>query len=232
MKTILNLLPALLIGCMAVSCGNDEPNYKEQRVGKAIDLGLSVKWSSQNVGALEASAEGGLYGWSDYTGSRRTQTNIAVSYKADSTFVVWNSTFYGGKTPPANICATDSDIAYYSWGTTWRLPTKAEMQELIDRCTWESVTMNSQQCMKVTGPNGNSIVLPAAGYRSNETSREQRNTALCYWTGERASAAEQKEWKIGSSQLSTAWCLSTAGGKPQLKPEVRCFGLSVRPVCN
>ncbi len=229
------LFTALAILCMGIaSCSSNEPSGKAKHVADAVDLGLSVKWASHNVGALEAESTGGLYGWSDCTGSRRTQANIELYYTNDGmTFVKWGSTLYGGITPPSNICASDSDIARYSWGGTWRLPTKKEMHELIDKCTWSEITtINSKPCVKVTGPNGKYIILPVAGYRSNETSVGLRGTNLCYWTGERCSAADQESWKIKSGQLSTAWSLNVSKQERQMEPQVRSFGLSVRPVCD
>ena len=52
------------------------------------------------------------------------------------------------------------------WGGSWRLPTKDEMQELIDNCTWSWITQNGIKGYKVIGTNGNSIFLPAAGFFS------------------------------------------------------------------
>ena len=49
--------------------------------------------------------------------------------------------------------------------STWRLPTKAELKELVENCTWSWTTQGGKKGYKVTGPNGNSIFLPAAGYR-------------------------------------------------------------------
>ncbi len=231
---MLVILLAALFLYIAASCSKSEPSGKAQYVGDAVDLGLSVKWASHNVGALSPEAEGGLYGWSDITGSRRTQANIKLFFTNEGvTSVTWSSTFYGGITPPSNICASDSDLARHSWGGSWRLPTKAEMQELIDRCTWESITtVNSKPCVKVTGPNGNYILLPAAGYRPNETSKELSGSASCYWTGDRTPKSDQEEWKFVCAQYATAWCLRATASGPQLRPEVRSFGLSIRPVCD
>ena len=57
------------------------------------------------------------------------------------------------------------DVARAKWGSSWRLPTKTEFQELADNCSWRWTTQGGQNGYKVTGPNGNSIFLPAAGYR-------------------------------------------------------------------
>ena len=59
----------------------------------------------------------------------------------------------------------EDDVAHVKWGGNWRMPTKAEQKELLNNCTWTWTTQNGVNGYKVTGPNGNSIFLPAAGYR-------------------------------------------------------------------
>ena len=56
------------------------------------------------------------------------------------------------------------DAATVNWGGGWRMPTKTEMQELIDECTWKRITHGGEEGYKVTGPNGNSIFLPFVGF--------------------------------------------------------------------
>ena len=59
----------------------------------------------------------------------------------------------------------EDDAAYVNMGPEWRMPTKDELNELVGYCTWVWTTQNGTYGWKVTGPNGNSIFLPAAGYR-------------------------------------------------------------------
>ncbi|MBR3846448.1 MAG: DUF1566 domain-containing protein [Alistipes sp.] len=61
------------------------------------------------------------------------------------------------------------DAARANWGGSWRLPTKAEFQELIDKCTWTWTSQGGHNGYKVTGKNGNSIFLPAAGWRGGSS---------------------------------------------------------------
>jgi hypothetical protein len=85
-----------------------------------------VKWASCNVGASNPEEYGGYYGWADPTGTK-TSTNVDD---------------YPSANPPSNISGTEYDIARAKWGGNWRLPTKAEVQELIDSCTWTWTTQN------------------------------------------------------------------------------------------
>jgi hypothetical protein len=132
----------------------------------AVDLGLSVKWASCNVGATKPEEYGGYYGWADPTGTKTSP----------------NDNEYPSANPPSNISGTEYDIARAKRGGNWRLPTHAEQQELADKCTWTWTTYNGVEGMKVTGPNGNSIFLPAAGGRCG-TDVYKAGAYGFYWSG-------------------------------------------------
>lgn len=135
--------------------------------GQSVDLGLSVEWAGWNIGAEKPEQLGGLYGWGDPTGIL-TSTNFAD---------------YPSATPPENICSTVYDIAKAQWGADWRMPTREETEELVERCQWEWTTYKTTPGMLVTGPNGNSIFLPAAASRDGEQISNQVGQRGCYWTG-------------------------------------------------
>ena len=96
--------------------------------GEAIDLGLSVKWASVNLGAQSPEEYGDYLQWDG------------------------------------------SDLAHSALGGKWFMPTLEEGQELIDKCTWEWCELNGVTGYKVTGPNGNSIFLPATGWKHSDSS--------------------------------------------------------------
>ena len=60
---------------------------------------------------------------------------------------------------------SSDDAATVNWGDSWRMPTRAEQEELNSKCTWTWTTRNGIKGYKVVGLNGNSIFLPAAGFR-------------------------------------------------------------------
>lgn len=125
----------------------------------AIDLGLSVKWARINVGANAPEESGNYYAWGE--------TNIKDTYTAG------NSTTYGKKIPN-DISGTSNDAARVNWGGQWRMPTDSEIKELIVNCSWEWTNLNGRNGYKVTGPNGNSIFIPAVGFkRGNELFNEE-----------------------------------------------------------
>ena len=134
----------------------------------AVDLGLpsGTLWADRNVGADSPEAYGDYfawgeiepktaYGWSNYKWCRSYDTLTKYcTYSSDGT--VDNKT----------TLDLEDDAAYVNMGSEWRMPTITEQQELIDNCTWTWTTQNGVNGYKVTGNNGNSIFLPAAGFRS------------------------------------------------------------------
>ena len=126
--------------------------------GEAIDLGLPSKtmWASCNVGATKPEEYGGYYAWGE--------TEEKGVYN-DHSYVHSN----GGKPfyhIGSDISGTEYDVAHVKWGGNWRMPTKEQFEELFDNCTSGWTTLNGVDGRKFTSNiNGNSIFLPAAGYR-------------------------------------------------------------------
>lgn len=143
------------------------PDTQHPATAEAVDLGLSVKWASWNVGAAAPEEFGGRYGWADPTGEKRTT-------ELDD---------YPSATPPADICGTEYDIARAQWGDGWRMPSQTEFQELSDNCTWEWTELNGVAGYRVSATNGNSIFLPAAAFRDGENVSNQVGQRGCYWSG-------------------------------------------------
>ena len=135
---------------------------------KYVDLGLpsGTLWADRNVGADSPEAYGdyfawgetapkSTYNWSTYKwckGSYDTMTK----YCTDSSY---------GTMDNKTVLDLEDDAAYVNMIPEWRMPTHDEHEELYSKCTWTWTTQNGTKGYKVTGPNGNSIFLPAAGYR-------------------------------------------------------------------
>lgn len=145
---------------IAEACKKEEERRKEQEVigiqtgfinGHGyVDLGLSVKWATCNVGAEYSWEYGNYYAWGE------TKTKNMYGLETSKTYNK-NIGDIAGK--------PEYDAASANWGGTWRLPTKVECQELIDNCIGEWTTLNGKEGYKVTSKkNGKSIFLPAAGY--------------------------------------------------------------------
>ncbi len=147
-----------------------------RRFGKfnAVDLGLSVLWADCNVGGDSESPIGGLYGWADPTGEKTSQNVKDYLDVAGGLYV---------KTPQ-NITGTQYDIATAKWGQGWRIPSKEDWKELIEKCKWTKENAFHVYGYRVEGPNGNSIFLPNTGLRYGEAI--SNTDAGYYWTSEMA----------------------------------------------
>lgn len=122
--------------------------------GAVVDLGLSVYWCSCNVGAEAPEESGDYYAWGE-TSPKSSYTKENYAYYTSTT----QYTEIG-----ECISGTEYDAATVNLGSDWRMPTREEMQELIDNCTWDWVQIKGINGYKVTGQNGNSIFLPSTGY--------------------------------------------------------------------
>ena len=121
---------------------------------ECVDLGLSVKWATCNVGARNRDDYGDFFAWGE-TSPKRSYTE-------------YNSKTNG---KPMGDIAGDSiyDAARANWGGSWRLPTMTEWDELYDSCQWDLLwTRQYGSVYLITGPNGNSIYLPMAGILSEK----------------------------------------------------------------
>ena len=146
-----------------------QPKEKTIKDGhEYVDLGLpsGLKWATCNVGASKPEDFGNYYAWGE--------TSTKTEYMED------NSKTYG-KSMLDIAGNSNYDAARANWGGTWRMPTKSEMQELINKCNWEWTTHNGVKGYKVTGPNGNSIFLPAAGIRLG-SSVDDAGSFGSYWS--------------------------------------------------
>ena len=183
--------------------------------GEIIDFGLSVKWASHNVGASSPEEFGGYYAWgeteekSDY--SLETYKH-AVDYDGDG---YGDEYIYIG----SNISGTQYDVARVKWGGSWRMPTQDEIRELVENCSWKWTTYNGVKGQLVTGPNGNSIFLPAAGFRYDAG---VEGDCGFYW-----SAAPREDYS------GCAWNLYFDGNRYDWYYwGGRTFGCTVRPVSD
>ena len=131
-----------------------------------IDLGLpsGLKWATCNVGASSPEDYGDYFAWgetetkSEYTESNSLTYGLTISGLHSQGYID-----VGGNLTPSH------DAATANWGGSWRMPTEDEIKELIDECTWTWTTQGGVKGYKVTGPNGNHIFLPVAGYRSGSS---------------------------------------------------------------
>ncbi len=159
------ILMIIAVACFAVNIANAKSGKEceiatrgEVNGHEWVDLGLSVKWATCNVGANNPCDYGYLLYWGALNES---QDCAEVSYDI------------GGN--------PQYDVATATWGSGWRLPTRGELEELLESCEWEWTTEGGHNGYRVTGQSGNSIFLPAAGWR-NGSERDDDGDYGCYWS--------------------------------------------------
>ena len=134
-----------------------------------VDLGLpsGTKWATMNVGASSPSDYGNYYAWGETnTKSSYEWSNLkyCLDDSGDKFSKYVTDSKYGNVDGKEELDLSD-DAAYVNWGQGWRMPSKAQQDELREKCEWTWTSMGGHDGYKVVGPNGNSLFLPAAGYR-------------------------------------------------------------------
>ena len=153
-----------------------------------VDLGLpsGLKWATCNVGATSPEGYGDYFAWGETAPKLNydwsTYKYCKGSYGTMTKYCTNRSYGYNGFTDNKTTLELSDDAAHTNWGGKWRMPTTTEQQELIENCIWSWITQNGVEGCKVTSKtNGNSIFLPAAGYR-NGTSVSYVGSTGYYWS--------------------------------------------------
>ena len=184
----------------------------------AVDLGLpsGLKWATCNVGATKPEEYGNYYAWGE-TATKETYdwSNYFDTSDGGSTFTKYTT---DGKT----VLDLEDDAARANWGGAWRMPTDAEWTELRENCEW---TLTSDYNgtgvagrIVTSNINGNSIFLPAAGYRSLGDLYFAGDYG-CYWSS-----------SLNTDNPGNAWNVYFNSDYVDRGNNGRYFGISVRPV--
>lgn len=201
------------------------PFTKFIRTPDVVDLGLSVKWSSFNLGATAP----GEYGYHYAFGEKEVKDEyvwetylLCYAYNRLIKYCpVDKENYWGGSGSPDGKTVLDlkDDVANVKLGGKWRMPTHEEWVELRNKCTWTWTTQDGLNGYKVSR-NGNSIFLPAAGY-STMTVTSGEGKYGYYWSSSIYEEAPYLSWFLyfGPEQLEI-----------QYDPGYRCSGFAVRPV--
>lgn len=133
----------------------DPEEPEEPETANFVDLGLSVKWATCNVGADKPEDFGKFYAW----GETQTKSNYDVD-----TYKWYSNDTYTKYDEAGDVLESADDAATAVLGADWRIPTKAEMKELVDKCKWTWTEVNGVSGYEVAGTNGNTIFMPACGF--------------------------------------------------------------------
>ena len=201
-----------------------------------IDLGLSVKWGTCNVGATKPEESGNFYSWGE---TEPKESYLMETYKLCLKIESWvdvemskynikpddknKSVVIKGKIDNLKTLTSADDAANKVLGGKWRTPTIEEFVELRNNCTWQWTTINGVSGYKVSskksGLEENYIFLPAVGYKSG-TVFQNPGTHGYYWSG-----------TVNEKNSNTALYFSFYEGSIGQYATGRSYGLTIRPVC-
>ena len=212
-------------------------------VPDAVDLGLpsGLKWASFNLGASKPEEYGDYYAWGETEPYYISQDPLIwkegkesgydwASYKwcmgSQNTLTKYcpepSSYGYNGFIDTKTLLDLEDDAAHINLGGNWRIPAHSEFTELWNNCTWKWISMNGISGRKVSGPNGNSIFLPAAGGCYHTSHDSAGYSAGFYWSSSlyTDNPIYAKGVNFGSGDVGIG------------SADARFYGRSVRPVCD
>lgn len=180
-----------------------------------VDLNLpsGTLWATCNVGADSPKDFGDYFSWGEVSSKSSYELDNYV-YGYDSDF--WDYKKYNDSDGARTLSSYD-DVAYSKWGSSWRMPTIDQLQELVDECTWSWINYKGKKGYKVKSrTSDNFIFLPAAGYRYSDGGYIKK---MGYY------------WSINRTEsTSNAQILHFYEGNIEIDYIPRFNGLSVRPV--
>ena len=189
-----------------------------------VDLGLpsGLLWATCNVGADTPEDYGDYFAWGE-TQPKDTYNYSTYQYcmGSSSTLTKYcnNSSYgYNGFTDNLPTLLPEDDAATANWGNGWRMPTKEEFEELYNNTTVTWTTQNGVNGRLFTASNGNSLFLPAGGFRDSSTLYNAGSDGI-YWSS-----------SLYSVDPSSAWCFCFYSVSYSMYSGYRYCGQSVRPV--
>ncbi len=191
-------------------------------IPEAIDLGLSVKWASFNVGASSPEEYGNYYAWGEISTKSSYASFLGYRWCRGSwkSLSKYNTDSNYGTVDNRTLLMLSDDAARENLGGRWRMPTAGEIDELVSNCSWTWTSSNGVNGYCVKGPNGNSIFLPAAG-RYEEKNRANVGKNGYYWSA-----------SLRIDSPNNAYNLDFASSYNKKGSHTRTYGLPVRPVID
>ena len=200
--------------------------YYTEDTYEYVDLGLpsGLLWATKNIGASCPEDYGYFFSWGE-TVIKESYYWGTYSYCHGSgttlTKYCFSSAF--GEVDNKNTLDEDDDAAATNWGKPWRLPTEADALELYNNCTWSLGDLNGVGGCYVTGPNGNSIFFPKAGYKQYKTTFHKGDYLYLLLSTLYLNNEVEPDYAL------LIYCDESSYG---LAGEERCFGFSARAVTN
>ena len=212
-------LPFVFISACGDDKDKDEPVTPDNH--EYVDLGLpsGTLWATCNIGATMPEDMGDYFAWGETAPKEIYDMDNYKWYNSSSDKLTKYCTDdkYGTVDNKTELLPED-DAAYVNWGPMWRMPTLEQQQELIERCTWQWVERNGVHGRLVTGPNGNTLFLPAADFRGDNSLNNVQSIGA-YWSR-----------TLDSGYPSGFYFRNFEWESVYLFSHIRCHGFTVRPV--
>ena len=210
-----------------------------------VDLGLAsgLLWAKCNLGTTDPTKLGDYYAWAETSTKKKYYSDNYKHFKIDGGIKVLKYNEKDGKT----VLDLNDDAARANIGAGYRIPTKEDWEELLEDCKWEAVTTTLSEIIdpsqtkviarwKVTGPSGNSIVLPMTGGFRGDGWGVQPDNDTYYTTANLYPADELSDKDKYQKAVALTWPMfakeTSSGGikEPSFKSIYRDFGVVIRPV--
>lgn len=191
-----------------------------------IDLGLpsGTLWATCNIGANEPEIYGDFFAWGEVSGkSSYSWSNYRYcngDFNSLTKYCSMASSGNNGYTDNLTILEPTDDAATSNWGQGWRMPTADEIRELRDNCVMQWTIQKGTKGFLFTGPNGNKIFLPAAGYYF-DSDHEDLGIGGYYWSS-----------TLGPGMSGYSWLFYFHSEGYDMSNYGRCQGRSVRAICQ
>lgn len=189
-----------------------------------VDLGLSVKWATCNIGSMKPEEVGDFLAWGELEPKEYyDSSNYKFRAPKQSAIVKYNNNPRSKYRDDKFILEFEDDVATVKWGAAWRIPTFEEWEELIENCKWKWTSYKGAMGYKITskksGYKNVFIFLPAAGFR-NSYFHENEGRYGYYWSS-----------SVDTGYQNNARSLFFIKDIVLREDDIsRCTGLSVRPV--
>lgn len=227
---VMSLMTLGFTSVLVSSCSTSTAQRSSNADGKgavceSVDLGLSVNWATCNVGASSPTDFGGYFAWGEVQSKSSYDWESYKLCKGSLESITKYCVDNGhGSVDGRQTLDKSDDAATVALGGSWRIPTRDEVRELTEKCTWTWTNAGGVSGYKVTsnvqGYTDKSIFLPAGGYRWGTTSNESGLTG-CYWSSSVYPDDSSNAYNLTFNSLNVEWYM-----------DGRASGFAVRPVIN
>lgn len=225
-----NVVPNFKSNEKVISIKNNKP---AKEVHEYVDLGLSVKWATCNVGASSPIEHGNTFSWGETIEGKNHNWESYKYSRDESSYITKycdNETI--GVVDRKTKLELSDDAANLKWGPNWRIPTKIEFEELMNKCSWKKEKIDEVEGFRVVGKNGNSIFLPFNGFITHEKKLDGHNVLI----NRKIHVAENGSGYYWTSSLDVnnpkmAWGFVINPNTQGMNIYERYCGLYIRPVC-